>query len=360
VKTPLVAIFAVLTLGSAHAAKYAGEFMYVGAGARALAMGGAFSAISNDGTAGYWNPAGLTATTGQTASFMHSERFGGLIAYDYLAYTRKLVTDALGASLFRTDLGSIANTGNLQWYDTGADGVFGQDGQGEPGDSGNDDYDPDTNPGGTEGNNEWDPGEEIIYDEGRITWQSASDNALYLSWARPLSEDFSIGANVKMVYRDLMDYSAWGLGLDAALLWKPTTAFSVGLNLQDITGTHLFWNNGHTEVVNPTAKVGTAFSIPLSKFSSVLTVGLDGDFRFEGRKYSAQYSRGEVSLDTRAGIELLIRDTVGIRLGSSEGNMTAGIGLKIGLFGMPVTLDYAWLGHDELENTHRFSVGIGF
>lgn len=359
-KALLVAAFVILTASPALGAKYAGEFMYVGAGARALGMGGAFVAISDDGTAGYWNPAGLSNMTGQNASFMHSERFGGLISYDYLAYSRRMGNDAIGASLFRTDLGRIANTNNLQWYDTGSDGVFGEDGTGEPGDSGNDDFDPELNPGGTEGNGQWDPGEEIIYDEGRITWQSASDNALYLSWARPLTDNLSLGANVKMVYRQLMDYSAWGLGLDAGLLWRPTRALSVGMNLQDITGTHLFWNNGHSEVVNPTAKLGTAFTIPVTKFSSVLTVGLDGDFRFEGRQYSAQYSRGEVSLDTRAGLELLIRDTVGIRLGSSEGNMTAGIGLKIGLFGKPVSLDYAWLGHDQLDNTHRFSAGVGF
>lgn len=359
-KIILMASSLVLAVEPVIAAKYAGEFMYVGAGARALGMGGAFVAISDDGTAGYWNPAGLSNTAGQNATFMHSERFGGLISYDYLAYSRRMGNDAIGASLFRTDLGRIANTNNLQWHDTGSDGVFGEDGTGEPGDSGNDDYHPDLNPNGTEGNGQWDPGEEIIYDEGRITWQSASDNALYLSWSRPLSEELSIGANFKMVYRQLMDYSAWGLGLDAGLLWKPTGALSLGMNLQDITGTHLFWNNGHSEVVNPTAKLGAAFTVPLRKFSSVLTVGLDGDFRFEGREYSAQYSRGEVSLDTRAGMELLIRDTVGIRLGSSEGNMTAGIGLKIGLFGKPVSLDYAWLGHDQLDNTHRFSAGVGF
>lgn len=350
----------VLFFGGARAAKYAGEFMYVGAGARALGMGGAFVAVSDDVTAGYWNPAGLSRTEGQNAAFMHSERFGGLITYDYLAYSRRLGNDVLGASLFRTDLGSIANTNNLQWHDSGSDGVFGEDGSGVPGDSGDDDYCPDTNPGGTEGNGQWDPGEEIIYDESLITWQSASDNALYLSWSRGLSERVSVGANVKMVYRQLMDYSAWGLGLDAGLLYRPTGSLSLGMNLQDITGTHLFWNNGHSEVVNPTAKLGTAFSIPLTRFFSVLTLGIDGDFRFEGRNYSAQYSRGKISLDTRTGVELMIRETVGIRLGSSEGNMTAGLGLRLGLFGRPVSLDYAWLGHDDLDNTHRFSVGVGF
>ena len=39
-------------------AKYAGEFIATGVGARALAMGGSFVALSDDVTAAYWNPAG--------------------------------------------------------------------------------------------------------------------------------------------------------------------------------------------------------------------------------------------------------------------------------------------------------------
>ena len=39
--------------------KYAGEFLNNGAGSRALGMGGAYVAVANDVTAGYWNPAGL-------------------------------------------------------------------------------------------------------------------------------------------------------------------------------------------------------------------------------------------------------------------------------------------------------------
>lgn len=347
---------------SANADKYAGEFMYIGAGARALAMGSAFAAVSNDITAAYWNPAGLATTRNRSASFMHSERFGGLISYDYLAYSQEYAGDVYAASLFRTDAGKIADTSDLQWYDTGSDGVFGEDGAGEPGDSGSDDYDPGTNPAGTEGNGVWDPGEEVIYDEGRITWSSASDNALYLSWGRSLSENLSLGATSKIIYRKLMDYSAWGVGLDAGLKWNPTGSFALGINLQDVFGTWIFWDSGVSESVSPTAKIGASFTWPVSRFHSVLTFAADGDFRFEGREYAAQYSIPEagLSLDTHVGAELLVKDIVGIRIGSNEGNMTAGLGFTVGISGHPVSLDYAWLSHDELENTHRVSAGVGF
>lgn len=343
----------------AGAAKYAGEFMYAGAGARALGMGGAFCAIADDATAAYWNPAGLVGLESPELQLMHSERFGGLVRYDYLAYAARRGSSVLSASLFRTDAGDVADTTDLLWYDTGSDGVAGVDGEGEPGDSGNDDYDPETNPGGTEGNGEWDPGEELIYDEGRISWGSAVDYALYLSWARPVNETLSAGASVKVIQRTLLDHSAWGVGLDAGVQWRPLERFSAGVNIQDTFGTLVFWDTGSSESVLPTVKAGAATSWNIRRFSTVATIAADGDFRFEGRRYASQYHVGEASLDTHFGLELMIRDRVGLRMGSSEGRFAAGAGFRMGLFGHPVELDYAFLGHEDLDDTHRISLGIG-
>src|SRR5690554_3756687 len=44
-----------------------------GMGGRAMGMGGAFTAVADDGTAAYWNPAGLTQV-----KFVLSPTFGGL------------------------------------------------------------------------------------------------------------------------------------------------------------------------------------------------------------------------------------------------------------------------------------------
>ncbi len=46
--------------GDTKVAKYAGEFLSIGVGGRALGMGSAAVALASDVTAGYWNPAGLT------------------------------------------------------------------------------------------------------------------------------------------------------------------------------------------------------------------------------------------------------------------------------------------------------------
>ncbi|HRX94072.1 MAG TPA: hypothetical protein P5158_08155, partial [Chitinophagaceae bacterium] len=69
---------------SAQFRKYSNEFLNIGAGARGLAMGSAQVASVADGTAGYWNPAGLTGVRDNSQiNLMHAEYFAGIGKYDY-------------------------------------------------------------------------------------------------------------------------------------------------------------------------------------------------------------------------------------------------------------------------------------
>src|SRR6185436_4007854 len=64
--------------------KYSNEFLNIGAGGRGLAMGGAQVASVNDGTAGYWNPAGLVHVKDvPQLNVMHAEYFAGIGKYDF-------------------------------------------------------------------------------------------------------------------------------------------------------------------------------------------------------------------------------------------------------------------------------------
>ena len=87
-----ICMFVFLASDNLYAENYAGEFMALGGGARAMAMGGAFVSIANDATAPYWNPAGIsffssfiTKPENIGISMMHSERFGNLLDYNYLS-----------------------------------------------------------------------------------------------------------------------------------------------------------------------------------------------------------------------------------------------------------------------------------
>ena len=48
------------------------QFLKLGVGARAIGMGEAYSAIADDPTAIYWNPAGLAAVSEHSVSLMHA------------------------------------------------------------------------------------------------------------------------------------------------------------------------------------------------------------------------------------------------------------------------------------------------
>jgi len=91
--------------------KYAGEFLSLGVGGRALGMGGAFVAVAEDVTSGYWNPAGLAKMDYPQISLMHEEHFGSLVNYNYGAVAIPYGTDmSLGISAIRLSIGRQVNS----------------------------------------------------------------------------------------------------------------------------------------------------------------------------------------------------------------------------------------------------------
>ena len=83
---PLALLGSLLWSGPALATRYAGEFLRIGVGARALGMGSAFVGLADDGTAAFWNPAGLATLSERQVTAMHAEQFGSIVQYDFLSY----------------------------------------------------------------------------------------------------------------------------------------------------------------------------------------------------------------------------------------------------------------------------------
>ncbi|MBW6514675.1 MAG: UPF0164 family protein, partial [Candidatus Syntrophosphaera sp.] len=87
----LLSLLATLALVLPLAAgRYAGDFMMIGAGVRPLGMGGAFAALANDGSAIYWNPAGIAQIRESELSAMHAFLYGGLASYDNINFCQPL------------------------------------------------------------------------------------------------------------------------------------------------------------------------------------------------------------------------------------------------------------------------------
>ena len=306
-------------------AKYAGEFIAIGVGGRALGLGGAYAALAHDVTAGYWNPAGLSALSYPQVTLMHDERFGGLVNYDYAAVALPAGTNtSLAFSLIRLGVDDIPNTLNA-----------GIDANGNP-----------VPPGELQNLAGIDPS--------KITYFNAADWAFYLSYSKKASEQFSYGANIKLIRRGLGDASATGVGFDVGAQYAVSDRFLVGANAQDITTTLVAWNTGTNELITPTLKTGSAYLIDM--FGGKLTPAFDIDFRFEGRKSASNAHLGRVSMDFHSGMEFDFQNLVAVRAGYSDiGSLNFGTGIHLPKF----DIDYSFAKFDQtdqLDNTHRISL----
>jgi hypothetical protein len=302
-------------------AKYAGEFISLGVGGRALGMGGAFVALANDVTAGYWNPAGLSHIYYPQLTLMHDERYGSLVNYDYAAAAMPVGPNtSWGFSVIRLGVDDIPDTRGAL-IDLNGNGVL-------------------------------DEGDRL--DESKIKYFGASDWAFYLTYSKKQTEDFSYGANLKIIRRDLGDASATGIGFDLGVWYTPMDNVVLGANLQDVTTTFLAWNTGTNELISPTMKIGSAYFI--EAFGGRFAPAIDFDIRFENRKSASTFHLGPVSFDTHFGTEFMFKDVVAFRLGYNDVKQWS---MGAGLYLPKLSIDYSFAqftAAQDLGRTHRISL----
>jgi len=89
---------------------HAAPYLRMGVGARALAMGGAFTAIADDATAAYWNPAGLTKIENIEATFMYSANMSVDRQFNYFGYAHWLGVGGLGVSWINAGMSDMLHT----------------------------------------------------------------------------------------------------------------------------------------------------------------------------------------------------------------------------------------------------------
>lgn len=332
---------------------YGNDFLSTGGGARALAMGGAFTGVADDATGGFWNPAGLVRTDGLTAALMHSERFNGTVQYDYAATAWRPQASEMvfGLSFFRQGVDGIKNT--LNAWDRDRDR-------------------PVNNPGDA------------------ITEYSAADMALMASVAAPLSERLAWGANLKLIHRKTGPFAqAWGYSLDLGALYS-NGSFRLGMTAVDLTTLLTFWSvneaeleplrdffsdaelnqafpKGQSEVSLPYLRTGAAWVRDFGDIS--VTASADLDLMFDGRERFV-LNAGPLSLHPRMGLETGYQNTLFFRAGLADISTTyddrvtmspaVGTGFRLGT----VFVDYgfgSFVGNSSvLGNTHRLSVSIQF
>ncbi len=324
---------------AAHATKYAGEFLKVPVGARAVGMGGAFVAVADDATAPWWNPAGLIYLPYREVVPQHSEQFGSLVNHDYLGVVFPLGgvkgrQQALGVGVVRLAVDDIPVTDRPGALRPGIDFQdYGPD---------NDESTPD--PG--QGNGKWDPGERLLnlnlYDA------SSSDVGLLLSYARHRGVHWAFGGSVKFVRQSIPDtlprehVTSFGAGIDGGVVYMPTDAITLGAVARDLTTTYISWSNGARELVVPTLDTGAAINFyPAERHA--LTWALDLAWGFEGRKLDSQIKLGGLTADVRTGLEYWYRGIFALRSGLNGKDLAFGAGVR-----------YKHVGADYAASLHRF------
>src|ERR1019366_8604244 len=75
-----------------------GNVLSMGVGARAIAMGEAYTAQADDVSSLYWNPAGLGILNQSQASFMYNQAYEGL-SFNNASVATPLENGGIGASL---------------------------------------------------------------------------------------------------------------------------------------------------------------------------------------------------------------------------------------------------------------------
>ena len=292
-------------------ARFAGEFLTLGAGARALGMGSAFVAVSDDATAGVWNPAGLTRIRRREAHAQHAEQFGGLVNHDQFGFAETLKDiGSVGFSLLRVGVDNIPIS-ILEHPD-------------QP-------IGPDNRPV-------------------RVGNVTTADYAIHLSYARALSKALALGGSVKLIRRKTGSGTGFGYGLDAGILYDARPGLTLGLVVRDLTQTRITYSSAATDRITPTALIGAAYTsrahILRGRFTGSVSAGLGRDAVSieEGRRFNA-------------GVEYAFREIVALRLGAEEGHFTAGAGVR---FYRRFGVDLAFLSRSDLENSYRISATAQF
>jgi hypothetical protein len=315
--------------------RYAADFLNIPVGAKPLSMGGAFTAVANDESAFYWNPAGVSLLKNMTFGFMYSSEFGGLgssLAQFYHAgFTLPMQSTSIALNWVRLSVGEMR-------------------------------YGPDlTNINITQDR------QRLVreYYGGNTTMFSDHEDALVLSVAR--NNEFEIdwgwfyfkqpievpiGVNFKYISQKIGEYgSSSGIGVDVGAMVKFSLGqffqmpeigkLGLGLNVTDLLETKLNWSTERQHTIPRKFIGGIAYTHEIPSINLVATMTTDLDFT-DKRK-------------VRMGLDAVYRDNVSFRAGLDRSLFTTGAGFN---WQKKIKCDYSLLLHNDLGAVHRLSFGV--
>ena len=275
----------------------ANDYLQYGAGARSLAMGGAYVALADDASGPYWNPAALMQVEEHQFLSMYAPFFEQT-TYNFISYVHPL-----------RSLGSVGISDVL------------------------------LHSGGYE---------EVRLVEGVIgTNRSIFKNAIIISYANKIRERMFLGASLKLIHERVMRYTGNGQGVDLGILYQPLDAINVGVALQNILQPRVTLRDD-ADVYDINLKAGVA----LKTFSNRLTLTADINKLVDEKAY---FCAG-LEVSPWENTSSLSLKRVDLRAGFNHlQSFTCGLGVKIKF----LTVDYAFSSHD-LGNLHKFALTLSW
>lgn len=294
----------------------AASFARRGIDARPIAMGGAFVAIAEGGSACYYNPAGLGRETRLAVGGMYTEPFGEGFGttFQYLNGTGSLNLQTSSA-VARVGLG-------VTWLGLTISDIP-----------------------------TWEEG-------GPGTMFTATSSMYLLSVGIPIpgADDWSVGASVKL-YRDkILEGHSFGVGFDIGIHGSFSIGeirIQMGLNSMDIGQSKVQWYGTSGEPVNYVPWVNKV-GLSVSFLDNLVLITSDLDWAV-GRPMREQI--------LHVGLELHALDAISVRVGwngdleGTGSSFTAGAGLY--LFDS-LSIDYAYVTAKVFGASHLVSVHFAF
>ncbi len=275
----------------------AAAFSRIGVGARALGMGGAYTAVADDATASMWNPAGIARVDNLNFTFMYTGSYDYDRSHNFFGYAQSFSMASIGIGW--------TNAGWDDFDRYGSDNTFG----------GNFDL---------------------------------TDNLIHLVVARQYGP-FGFGVAGKIFDQEIDDESQSGGGVDVGSFFEPNSFVTFGLAIQDL------WSEIDEEEVPFNIRSGVALH-PIGDLTIAADIehGEDSETVFHlGVESWFEYHPGYM-MALRAGVSDLGRD-------HQDEGYSLGIGLKVPkMWGIGIDYAFVNEMEEFLGENHRISLNLGF
>lgn len=282
-----------------------GQFMKIPIGARATAMGGAFVAVADDASAVFWNPAGIARLSGH------------IVAVHHLNWVAD-INMTQGTYVFSLGFlpGMLAfNARSLYMDDMERTTVYRPDGDG--------------------------------------TYFDAGYSSFGLTYARSLTDKFSVGVTGSIVHAGLDDLTSNAMSFDVGTLYDTGfRSLKIGMEIANMGSELSFIDGAQSSKLPILFRVGASINVMNTLDHKLFTTG---EFSHPPDNKERMNWGGEYAFKDF----FFIRG--GYNFGYDAENITGGLGVKFpSSLSSETRFDYSYTDLSDLSAAHRFSLEIHF